>query len=142
MSKFPTTGIKSSRTILVTERLSVPHLGDPFDGLERMPPVFATPFLIAFIEWTCICAVQPNFDADQFSVGTHVDVRHLAATSVGMNVHADVELVSVEGAKLKFDVLCRDDKEVIAKGFHQRFIVKRSAFDRGIADKIASLANT
>jgi fluoroacetyl-CoA thioesterase len=71
------------------------------------------------------------------TVGTHVDLSHLAATPIGMKVTAEVELVAVEGQKLRFKVECRDEKEIIGAGFHERFIVDAAKFMARVEKKAA-----
>lgn len=119
-------GLTHRATIEVTPELTVPRL--PAFGLADMPPVFATAYMVAFIETTCIAALKPHLAAGQHSVGTHIDVSHLAATPVGMRVTAEVELVFVEGRKLRFKVRCRDDQDLIGEGFHERFVIDVAKF--------------
>jgi predicted thioesterase len=85
--------------------------------------VFATPALIALLEQTAIGCVAPTLAEGQGTVGTRVEVQHLAATPVGMKVTARVELVEVDGRRLVFNVEAHDEREPIAKGTHERFIV-------------------
>lgn len=119
-------GLRHSATIRVTPELTVPQL--PAFGLQDMPPVFATAYMVAFIETTCIAALKPHLAPGQHSVGTHIDVSHLAATPIGMNVTAEVELLSAEGRKLRFKVSCSDDKDLIGEGFHERFVIDLAKF--------------
>lgn len=67
-----------------------------------MPAVFATAFMVGFVEWTCIEALRPYLAGHQRTVGTHVDMNHKAATSIGMQVTAEVELLAVEGRRRRF----------------------------------------
>jgi predicted thioesterase len=101
----------------VTENLTADHFGNPGAA------VFATPALIALLEQTAIAAIAPTLAPGQGSVGTRVDVRHLAATPVGMTVTARAELIEVDGRRLVFTVSARDDVEPIAEGTHERFLV-------------------
>jgi fluoroacetyl-CoA thioesterase len=121
-------GLRHSVTLRVTPEVTVPALPDTLGSLADMPPVFATAYMVAFIEATCIAALKPHLAPGQHSVGTRIDVSHLAATPVGMNVTAEVELVSAEGRKLCFKVRCRDDREVIGEGFHERFVIDLAKF--------------
>jgi fluoroacetyl-CoA thioesterase len=83
-----------------------------------MPPVFATANMIAFIEWTCVAALAPHLAPHQRTVGTRIEISHSAATPIGMDVTADVELVEIDGRRLRFKVGCRDEAEPIGEGFH------------------------
>jgi len=71
-------------------------------------------------------APAPYLDANQRTVGTRVEMTHTAATPIGMNVIAEVELVSTNGRTLRFKVACRDDKEPIGDGFHERTVIDRA----------------
>lgn len=85
--------------------------------------VLATPALIALLEQAAIGCITPTLAEGQGTVGTRVDVQHLAATPVGMQVTARAELVEVDGRRLVFNVEAHDEREPIAKGTHERFIV-------------------
>jgi fluoroacetyl-CoA thioesterase len=129
------TGLRHRRTIAVTEALAVPAAGRAFAATTDMPPVFATANMIALVEWTCVEALAPYIAPDQRTVGIHVDISHRAATPIGMMVTAEVELVAVEGRKLRFRVLCRDDTETIGEGFHERFVIDHGRFMARLAEK-------
>src|SRR5512147_1203713 len=101
-------GLAHTETITVTDRLIVPEMADYFANFAAMPPVFATAYLVAFVEWTCVRALADHLLEGEHSVGTHVDLRHTAATPVGMKATAAIELVERDGRKLKFKVACRD----------------------------------
>ncbi|HHV65888.1 MAG TPA: thioesterase family protein [Peptococcaceae bacterium] len=88
--------------------------------------VFATPMLVALMENAAIKAL--DLPEDQTSVGTYLDVRHLAATPVGMKVWAEAELIEIEGRKLVFKLMAYDEKEQIGEGKHERFIVNCEKF--------------
>jgi len=90
--------------------------------------VFATAFMVGFVEDTCVAALKPHLEAGQRSVGTHVDVSHAAPTPIGRIVTCEVELVAIEGRKLRFKVACRDDKGVIGEGFHERVLIDLNKF--------------
>ena len=124
----PPLGLAHRKIVTVEESLTVPHLASGIGNLTDMPPVFATAYLVAFIEATCIEALAPYLAPHQRTVGIHVDVGHTAATPVGMQVTAQVELVSVEGRRLRFKVECRDDVEAIGSGMHDRAIIDAPKF--------------
>src|ERR1051325_5862113 len=97
-------GFKHRATIRVGEALSVPAAAHLFGSTAEMPPVFATAQMIAFVEWTCVAALAPYLPPDQRTVGTRVEISHLAATPIGMTVTAEVELVEVDRRRLRFRV--------------------------------------
>jgi fluoroacetyl-CoA thioesterase len=121
-------GLRHTATLTVSTAHAVPAQRDLFGGDTEMPPVFATANMIAFVEWTCVAALAPYIAPHQRTVGTHVDMSHLAATSVGMCVTADVELIEVVGRRLRFQVSCRDEVETIGEGFHERTIIDNDRF--------------
>ena len=128
-------GLRHSATLTVSEALSVPAQARIFDPGTEMPPVFATAQMIAFVEWTCVAALAPYLAPEQRSVGTRVDMTHTAATPIGMQVTADIELVEFDGRTLRFKVQCRDEKEPIGDGFHERMVIDHDRFMARLARK-------
>ena len=128
-------GLRHSETLTVTEALSVPAQARHFDFATEMPPVFATAQMIAFVEWTCVHALAPYLSPDQRTVGTRVDMTHTAATPIGMTVTAEVELVEIKDRTLRFRVACRDEKDPIGEGFHERTVVDHARFMARLARK-------
>lgn len=110
-------GLKHVRTVTVTDDMTPAHL--------RSEPirVLSTPDMIRLIEQTAIEAVQPHLASGQATVGTRVDVAHLAATPVGMTVTITVELTEIDRRRLGFRVEVRDELDEAGKGTHERFIV-------------------
>lgn len=101
-----------------------------------MPEVFATGFLVGFLEWTCIKAINPHLDwPKEQTVGTHINITHEAATPPGLEVTATVELIAVEGRKLSFSVEVHDGVDLISKGWHERFVINKEKFDAKIGEK-------
>lgn len=99
---------------------------------------FATPCMIAFMEYTATECVRPFLDEGCVTVGIHLDVSHLASTPVGMKVYCNAVLTAVEGRRLTFSVEARDEKEKIGEGSHQRFIVNYEKFSAKAAEKAAA----
>ncbi|HVC57228.1 MAG TPA: thioesterase family protein [Stellaceae bacterium] len=128
-------GLRHSATLLVTEQLAVPASGRRLGAVAEMPPVFATPEMIAFVEWTCVAALAPYLGPQQRSVGTRVEITHSAATPIGMQVTATVELVEIAGRRLRFKVSCCDAVELIGEGFHERMLVDHDRFMARLAHK-------
>jgi predicted thioesterase len=110
-------GLKHVETVTVTDDMTPAHL--------RSEPlrVLSTPDMIRLIERTAIEAVQPYLAPGQATVGTRVDVAHLAGTLVGMTVTITVELTAIDRRKLSFRVEVRDELDEAGKGTHERFIV-------------------
>ena len=128
-------GLRHAQSIVVDEHLTVPAVSRAFTGFADMPPVFATAFLVGFVEWTCIEALKPWLPPGAQTVGVHVDLSHSAATPVGMRVTAEVSLVEVDGRRLVFSVRCRDEFELICEGVHERAVIDGDKFRQRVARK-------
>ncbi|MEZ5830652.1 MAG: thioesterase family protein [Dongiaceae bacterium] len=131
-------GLIHTETITVTDRLIVPEMADYFSNFAAMPPVLATAYLVAFVEWTCVRALADHLLDGEHSLGTHVDLSHTAATPVGMKATATIELVERTGRKLRFKVICRDERDEIGAGFHERYVVDEARFLDRLAEKQAA----
>src|SRR3990172_4420109 len=129
-------GIESEFTFRIPESKTVPALYPESVEFQEMPEVFATGYLVGFLEWACIKAINPHLNWPQEqTVGTHIDVSHIAATPVGFEVTAKVKLVEVDGRKLMFEVEAHDGIDVISKGRHERFIISKDKFDSKMKEK-------
>jgi fluoroacetyl-CoA thioesterase len=107
-----------------------------FLGLESAR-VLGTPFMIMLLEMTARNSMLPLLDPGYDSVGTEVNVRHLAATPMGMEVTFKTEVIEVNERKVRFKVEAWDAKEQIADGTHERFIVNVERFAKRLAEKRA-----
>ena len=131
-------GIKYEHKFKVPRSKTVPALYPESDEFVVMPEVFATGFLVGFLEWACIKAINPHLDwPKEQSVGTHIDVSHEAATPAGLEVTATVELVAVEGRKLTFIVEAHDGIDVISRGRHERVVIDKGKFVARVGSKAA-----
>ena len=129
-------GIKYQHKFIVPKSKTVPNLYPESEEFKIMPEVFATGYLVGFLEWACILAIKPHLDwPSEQSVGTHINVSHQAATPVGLEVIANVELVKIEGKKLTFNVEARDTVDIISKGVHERFIIIKEKFISKVNEK-------
>jgi fluoroacetyl-CoA thioesterase len=90
--------------------------------------VFGTPMMIALMENAAWQAVANALDEGQVTVGTHVNVSHLAATPLGQAVRATAELLAIDGRRLTFRVEAFDERQKIGEGQHERFIVDLQRF--------------
>ncbi|MEW8276240.1 MAG: thioesterase family protein [Candidatus Thiodiazotropha taylori] len=134
-------GIRYEHKFLLPSTKTVPNLYPESEEFMLMPEVFATGFLVGFLEWACIKAINSHLDwpAEQ-TVGIHVDVSHEAATPPGLEITATVELIEVEGRRLNFKVEAHDGIDLISKGTHERFVINKDIFDASISEKIPSIA--
>jgi len=115
---------------------TVPHLYPESESFQQMPQVLATGFMVGLLEWACIEAIQPHLDwPREQSLGTLVNVSHLAATPPGLTVTVDVKLDRVEGRKLVFSLSAHDGVDRIAEGMHERFVIDASKFNSKVAEK-------
>jgi fluoroacetyl-CoA thioesterase len=129
-------GIRYEHRFVIPRSKTVPALSPEAEEFLAMPEVFATGFLVGFLEWACIRAIQPHLDWPvEQSLGTHIDVSHEAATPPGLTVTATVELVAVEGRKLTFTVSAHDGVDLISRGRHERFVIIKSKFEAKVGAK-------
>ena len=128
-------GLRHSETLRVEPRHTVPGISSDWPGFSDMPPVFATAMMVGFMEQTCIQALRPYLSAGQQSVGTHVEMSHVAATPEGMTVTAEIELVEIEGRALTFRVSCHDEAGLIGEGLHKRAVIDTERFMARVANK-------
>ena len=131
-------GLKHSFSYVVPENKTVPFTYPESPIIAGMPKVFATGFMIVLMEWACADLIAPHLDAGEGSVGSHVDVSHLAATPPGMTVTVDVECVEVKGRKLVFKVSAHDGIDLIGEGRHERVVVAWDRFNAKVAEKAKS----
>ncbi|MBA4381506.1 MAG: thioesterase [Sideroxydans sp.] len=130
-------GIRYEHKFLVPASKTVPALYPEAEEFLAMPEVFATGFMVGFLEWACIKCINPHLDwPKEQTVGTHVDVSHQAATPPGLEVTATVELIEVDGKRLIFSVEAHDGVDVISKGRHERFVINKERFDAKLGEKL------
>lgn len=133
-------GLVYTHQFVVPSSKTVPALYPEAAEFLAMPEVFATGFMVGLLEWACIQAVKPYIDwPREQTVGTHINVSHLAPTPPGMRVTTTVRLLAVEGRRLVFSVEAHDGVDMISKGEHERFIIQRAAFDAKVRHKLGSV---
>ena len=120
---------------------TVPHLYPESEAFQQMPQVLATGFMVGLLEWACIEAIKPHLDwPREQSLGTLVNVSHLAATPPGLTVTVEVALDRVEGRKLVFSLSAHDGVDRIAEGTHERFVIDAAKFNAKVAEKSRAAA--
>ena len=97
--------------------------------------VLATPMMIGLMEKAALTAVDENLGEGFATVGTIVNISHLAATPVGMRVRAVAVLTNIDGRKLTFNIEAYDEKEKIGEGTHERYIIELAKFLRRVEEK-------
>lgn len=115
-------GIKGRQSVVVSAANTAKTMG------SGTLDVFATPAMIALIEQAAYTSIAPELEPGQGSVGTSLNVQHLAATPVGMTVTAETELVEVDRRRLVFSAQVFDETGLIGKGTHERFLVDNEKF--------------
>jgi len=122
-------GLTGRKELVVEERHTASHLGS--GGV----PVYATPMMVLAMEEAALSAVDPLLGDGRATVGVSLDVRHLAATPLGMRVTASAELMRIDGRMLTFRVEARDEAELIGEGTHVRAVVDLERFKDKLAKK-------
>jgi len=117
-----TTGLNAEITLTVTDSDTAAKWG------SGLVPVFGTPSLVGLMEAAAVKALDGYLPEGQTTVGGHIDVRHLAATPVGMQVRARAELTSIDGKKLTFQIEAWDEVEKIGEALHERFVISTEKF--------------
>ena len=129
-------GLTFEHRFVIPKSKTVPALYPESSEFTAMPEVFATGYLVGFLEWACIKAINDHLDwpAEQ-TLGTHIDVSHEAATPPGLEVTAKVKLIEVSGRKLVFEVEAHDGVDLISRGRHERFVIDKQRFEAKVAGK-------
>ncbi len=126
-----TIGLTGTASLTVSDEHTAAALG------SGNVPVFSTPRLVALVEEAAVNALRGHLEAGQTSVGTWIDLAHLAATPIGGAVRAEARLVAVNGRELTFDVIAFDETEKIGEGRHRRAIVDEQRFLERVGKKSA-----
>lgn len=128
LEQFPL-GLIGEATVQVAPELTARHLG------SGTVSVFATPEMVRLMERAAVNGLAPYLAPNQQSVGTLVNVRHLAATPLGATVTARAELVAAEGRRLTFKVSAHDGAELIGEGLHERALIDLARFEARLKAK-------
>lgn len=129
MAAVLVTGIRGQAAVRVAEDNMADKMGNA--GVR----VLATPMLVALMEQAAVDALTPYLAPDEGSVGTRIDIAHLAATPEGMTVRAVAELTEISGKRLTFTVEAFDDREKVGEGRHERYLVNLPKFLAKVAAK-------
>jgi fluoroacetyl-CoA thioesterase len=132
-------GLKSGTTFthhfkIVRGKL-VPHIYPESDIFREMPEVFATGYFVGLVEWACVECIRQYVEDDEITLGTHIDLHHLAPTPAGLTVSVEVVLETIEARSMKFSFRAFDEVEDIGHGSHTRTLVKGRKFEEKVALK-------
>ena len=126
-------GLRCVRRITVDQERTITFLGESMR-------VYATPWVVSDAEYTCRDLILAHLDKGEDSVGSHVEIDHLAPTLLGMWAEVSVTVARVEGRRVSFDFTVRDAVEEVAKGRHVRFVVDIAKTAERLAAKAAQIA--
>jgi fluoroacetyl-CoA thioesterase len=122
-------GATNTIVIVVDESMTADRFGNT--GVQ----VLATPMLVSYFELAAHQLAMPALEPGQGTVGSHIDIRHLAATPIGMRVTFRATLTERNGRRLLFRVEADDEHELVGEGTHERFVVDMHRFMERIATK-------
>lgn len=128
-------GMKASAELVVREEHTAPRVG------SGKVHVLATPVMINLFEAAALAAVEEHLPPGFQSLGTVLNVRHIAATPVGMRVRATAEVTAVEKRTIHFKVEARDERDLIGDGTHERVVVNMQKFDQRVQEKLKKPAS-
>src|SRR5688500_9583399 len=123
-------GLEGTAELVVGEEHTAPRIG------SGKVHVLATPVMINLIEAAALAAIEHLLPAGYQSLGTLLNVRHIAATPVGMRVTAQATVVAVHGRTISFQVSAHDERELIGEGAHERVVVNVAKFDQRVQRKL------
>ncbi|MEP7282750.1 MAG: thioesterase family protein [Rubrivivax sp.] len=121
-------GLAETTTVTVDRERTIDFMGEK-------ARVYATPMLVRDIEVACRNLLLQHLDAGEDSVGTRVELDHLAATLMGMHVTLEVRIAEVKGRAVSFEVKGSDEVEAVCNGRHGRFIVDVAKTESRLAEK-------
>jgi fluoroacetyl-CoA thioesterase len=135
-------GISYQLKTLVDSRQLVPALFPDCPPIATMPRVLATAWLLALMEQACILALGPHLDASEASVGTSIDLKHLAATPEAVSIAIEVNCIEVHKRRSVWSIVARDEVEEIGRATHERVVVDSNRFLDSLSVKQRLLAES
>ena len=98
--------------------------------------VLSTPMLLQLVEEAAMACVAPLLDENEITLGTHIDLAHLAPTPVGLIVRTEVEILKVDGRRIEYAFTAFDEREKIGEGTHERYVASREKFRERLDEKL------
>lgn len=129
MNSRPAIGTSCEKTFTVESKHAIDFAS------QQMPEVLCTPWLVWFLEHTAREAVLPFLSPGESTVGSSVEIEHLAATAVGDSVTCLARIVHVENRRISFHIEARDSHELIARGFHKLHVIDVERFASNLKRK-------
>ena len=99
--------------------------------------VLSTPMLLQMVEEAAMQCLAPDLEANEITLGTYVDLAHLAPTSVGLIIRTEVEILKIDGRRVEFAFNAFDEREKIAEGTHERYVTTRENFAQRLEEKLS-----
>jgi fluoroacetyl-CoA thioesterase len=115
-------GMKIEAKQPVTPERAAAHIGS--GSLQ----VYATPAMVTFVEHTCRQLIEPHLPAGQTTVGTRIELEHLAPTPIGGTIHIEARVIEIEGRRIECSAEIRDEQELVGRARHERFIIDEKRF--------------
>ncbi len=129
-------GVTGTFRYRVPRSRTVPGIFEEAPDFQMMPAVLATGYLVALCEWAAIEVLKPHLDwPREQSLGTRVDLSHVAATPPGFTVEITATVTAVDGRKVAFAIRAHDGVDTISEGRHERHVIDAARFQARIADK-------
>src|SRR5258708_7493968 len=129
MKTTPRTGLTGEERVTVDASNRITFADD------RMPAVLATPWLVAHLEYAARNAIAPCLEENERSVGTYLEVEHLAPSPEGFTVSCRARVIHVDGPVVTFQIEAHDGRELVARGLHRRRVIDVDRFARRVARK-------
>jgi fluoroacetyl-CoA thioesterase len=128
-------GMRHRYTFSIPKNKTVPHLYPENVHFKSMPKIFTTGFLVGLIEITCMQSLSKHLEEGEGSVGIHISISHISPTPPGMNAEISAKVSNIDGNKVTWDIMARDEKDIISEGQHRRFVVNWDKFNFGVQQK-------
>ncbi|MCX8997860.1 thioesterase family protein [Rhizobiaceae bacterium BDR2-2] len=132
-------GDTTVHSFTVTREKTVPFLYPESPEFQAIPEVFATGYMVGLMEWACILSLKPALEEGEGSLGTLIEVTHEAPTLPGQTVTVEATVASVDGRKVLWNVIARDELDIIGRGRIGRAVVVWDRFKAGLDKKAERL---
>jgi fluoroacetyl-CoA thioesterase len=129
MKTTPRTGLAGEERVTVDASNRIVFADD------RMPAVLATPWLVAHLEYAARNAIAPCLEENERSVGTYLEIEHLAPSPEGFTVTCRARVIHTDGPVVTFQIEAHDGRELVARGLHRRRVIDVDRFARRVARK-------
>ena len=133
-------GDRTVHSFTVTREKTVPFLYPESPEFQAIPEVFATGYMVGLMEWACILSLKPALEEGEGCLGVLIEVTHEAPTLPGQTVTVEATVAAIEGRKVIWDVIARDEIDIIGRGRIGRAAVSWDRFRAGLEKKAEKLS--